>query len=473
MPPLDGLDVVLVSIAADLDDAHAAAKRDSAEGRTAAEHLASLQARAIRLERSLEPTAPRAPSLAKPSQPTSSVPAAREASFVALAAHEWSVLREQAEARLIERGLDIKDVSLDLLLDPEEVRRIERRFAGDFELRAHLDAYDVVVMAAAGMVAAALDFFLVRIPRDTLYEFAYQQKGSPITKFLQSRSVHNDNWLSELCKAPFDHVDLTNSGATVPGLSGRTHRMHTLGHDPLLGLFFGTWDFIRGGMTAIDESGKWQFVPDMGTPQADVLVAMAKELLHLLSDAPTKMGLPIPGWPLLNMLQVGSFGPKGRTIEDLARYMYLKGYDCRHFLTMSTSVVAAEIILRGYFPLRSWVDEEFAADVEHQAAVAGSTRLADHPRFQAMALGTHLLATAANAGKVGLCYQGNPLAINYAQWLRFFHAAFEWARTRMRGPSHVISSYGRANLLALQDGWPSFDWTERGAPKLTSDGGSA
>src|SRR5438105_4333895 len=116
MPPLDGLDVVLVSIAADLDDAHAAAKRASAEGRT-----------------------------------------------------------------------------------------------------------------AAGIVAAAIDFFLVRIQRDTLYEFTYQQKGSPLTKFLQLRSVHNDNWLSELCKAPFDHVDLTDSGATVPGLSGRTHRMHTLG----------------------------------------------------------------------------------------------------------------------------------------------------------------------------------------------------------------------------------------------------
>ena len=44
--------------------------------------------------------------------------------------------------------------------------------------------------------------------------------------------------------------------------------------------------------------------------------------------------------------------------------------------------------------------------------------LASSPKYRSMLLAAHGIAAAANAGKVAL-YQGNPLAINYAEWLAF------------------------------------------------------
>jgi hypothetical protein len=43
-------------------------------------------------------------------------------------------------------------------------------------------------------------------------------------------------------------------------------------------------------------------------------------------------------------------------------------------------------------------------------------KLADNPKYRSMLLSAHAIASAANIGKVAL-QQGNPLAINYAEWL--------------------------------------------------------
>jgi hypothetical protein len=42
--------------------------------------------------------------------------------------------------------------------------------------------------------------------------------------------------------------------------------------------------------------------------------------------------------------------------------------------------------------------------------------LASHPKYRSMLLAAHGIASLANAGKIAL-RQGNPLAINYAEWM--------------------------------------------------------
>jgi hypothetical protein len=244
-----------------------------------------------------------------------------------------------------------------------------------------------------------------------------------------------------------------------------SHRLHSLGHDPLVGLVVGTIDIMRGGLTAISREGTVVILDGTGVGQYDPFIAFAWQIMHLFSDAFTKMGLPAPGWSLLQLFQVGSFGEKERTVADLARFMYLKGYDSRHFLTMSTSVAAAEVVLRGYFWIRRWLDEAYADDVAHEAAAAGAEKTGEHPRFQTMALAAHATAAAANAGKVAI-YSGNPLAINYAQWLRFLQATFAWMRTRLRSPSDVIRDHALANLRALEQGWEAIDASEPSFPTM-------
>lgn len=452
----DGLDVVLVGLGKDLADATAQASEQLEASRSTSRRLDQLEQRVAEelVEGSDLPL--RGPPSDLPTRQAASPPAKAEAA----AGLSWGALRDEAEGHLLARGVDPRSVTLDALLDAREVERIEARFGGEFSLRARLDSYDVVAAIAAGLAAALVDFLVVRTPKDlvggTSYLGQYQQAGSPVTKFLRSKALPHDNPLSHWCKVPYDSVSAKAVGREIPGMGPRSHRAMTVGHDPLLGLVFGTLDILKGRMTAIDKYGTVHVVGGLPRPTNDPVVALALQIAHLLSDAPTKLGLPPPGWSALQTLTVGSFGERERRVADLARYMYLQGYDSWHFLTMATSVASAEAILRAYYALRRWADRDYAETVEHEASVARVDRTSGHPRYQALAFTAHTIATAANAGKIAV-YHGNPLAINYAQWIRFLRAAQRYAAGQWRSPSDVVIGHARANLEALQRGWPQLD----------------
>ena len=358
----------------------------------------------------------------------------------------WEQMRESAANRLRTRGVDLSAANLDELLDPDEAMRIERRYMGGFELSANLDRYDVLAAIAAGLVAATVDWLVVRIPKDMLY-MGQSQAGSPLTKWIKSLDVPHDNWLARQFKTAFDSVD---------GFTAKDHRYHTFGHDPLIGLVVGTIDIMRGGLSAISKNGDFIFRSGKGPAQFNPFIALVCEIGHLLSDCATKMGIPPPGFSLAQILQFGKFGTNERTVADLARFMYLKGYDSRHFLTMSTSVAAAEVVLRGYFWIRRKLDDNYETQAVHMERASGASSTSAHPTFQAMALVAHIVGSAANAGKVAF-YQGNPLQVNYAQWLRFVHAAMSFVGTKLRSPSDVLIGHGKANLIELDESWPTID----------------
>lgn len=72
---------------------------------------------------------------------------------------------------------------------------------------------------------------------------ASSKKGSPLTKWLQSLRLPDglQSWLENVAKVPYD-----NTG-------GSTHRIDTIGHDPILGLIFGVIDIIRGTSTSLKD----------------------------------------------------------------------------------------------------------------------------------------------------------------------------------------------------------------------------
>lgn len=120
------------------------------------------------------------------------------------------------------------------------------------------------------------------------------------------------------------------------------------------------------------------------------------------------MGLPAPLMGLSQALNLGKSVFQGRNIGELARWMYLQGYDFRHFLVSGLTPATIEIVLRGCLLVRHWG--------EHGEA---KLNLAGNPKYRSMLLTAHAIAAAANAGKVALM-QGNPLAINQAQWMALF-----------------------------------------------------
>ena len=438
-----------------LDDAASVSAELDGLDRRVEQLLAATRHASTGAESTLQPTVARPPG---PRTPTVAVRAERTA---------WDTLVAEAASQLQQRGIDPAGLDIDQLLDRDEVERLNRRHQGGFTIRAELDPCDILTAVAAGLTACIIDVMVVRIPADTKwYGNGETVVGSPLTKFLRDLSVDDDNWLAKWAKVPYDRI--TGLPESVSGLFPKSHRVQTFGHDPLLGLVMGTWDIMHGTMTAVPRGGGVTSM-DVGGAIPNPFLAFATQVAHLLSDAPTKCGLPLPGWLAVASVDAGVIGPNAETIGAVARRMYLNGYDSWHLLTMMTSVGALELVLRGYWGLRGALDPEWHGDVAVEGQVAGSTAVSDHPRFAAMALLAHGVAAAGNLGKVAFM-NGNPLALNYAEWLAFSRAFYKWTDLRTRRPTDVVDAQVRANAMAIAAGWEGLDFTDPDFPAPASFG---
>lgn len=136
---------------------------------------------------------------------------------------------------------------------------------------------------------------------------------------------------------PFDAIRLSAENSSIPvgdnmrpGFSGVNHRTKALGHDPILGLFFGTANIMTSTITRNDFSswhvksglysvGSDAYIDKIHEPASTLAIFMAvknrldnsegwvdlgcaflKEVIHLLSDLPTKQSLPIPIIPVFS-----------------------------------------------------------------------------------------------------------------------------------------------------------------------------
>lgn len=319
-----------------------------------------------------------------------------------IGARNWPAYVRSCQAYLLANNVDPL-TPYEALLTPADIQRL-RDESYDAQLR--WDAWDYTLVGISGVLAALADVLLVGMPQT-----------SPLTDWLKSYNSATANdwfgqWASALearCKVPYD-AQAAFDGTRIPGMAGPSHRFQSLGHDPVLGFVFGVLDILRGTVTGFSYEhlkGRHTFVslPSASLGQeADLIAALLRHLGHLFSDVATPMGLPAPLQGLFQGINAGSFGPKGRTVGQIARWMYLNGYDLRHFLAGGLCPAVIEIVLRAGVMLRHYA--------EH-----GETPLdiAQHPKYRTMLLAAHGIAALANGGKVAVM-QGNPLAINLAQW---------------------------------------------------------
>lgn len=457
----DGLDVVLTWLDDNalnlVDQAHS----DVAQARTVCVDLSSLEARIARVRKELgEETEPSPTAL-------DGLRSLQRPAAGGVEAPEWQALRVQAQRSLRSRGIDPSSVDLDALLDPEEVERIARRFSGGFTVRTHLDRYDLAIMLIAGLTAALVDWLVVNGAPTSLQQLRhFRPNNDGLTGFFRDHSLKSENWLSKYSPASFDQ-QRSATGAMLTGFRPQTHRDLSLGHDPLLALVVGVRDVLNGEMTVPGTFSAFRRVAGSQAPVDNPAVAVVIVVAHLLSDAFTPMGIPAPGWTLLNAAQ---FDPPGADDEAVAAkgvWMYEKGYDSRHFVTMATPVAAAEVVLRAYWALRCELDARFASDVEREAQLAGSHSVSDHPRYQVLAFGAHSLACAANAGKVVLS-GNNWLLVNLPQWTRFVQVCLQLAKTRGTSPTDVLVRAGLSNVESLANGWPDIDVDDPRLPTITA-----
>lgn len=362
-----------------------------------------------------------------------------------------SAARRRAQLQLDDRGLDASRLGLLDLIDDASVAALHRQYTEFAPLRCRLDPLDVLVAALAGLAGGAVDLFVVRIPKSMRWDDQHQ-RGSWLTAALRDLAIPSDNWLASIAKVPFDVV--AGYGEIIPGMGPKTHRVHTFGHDPLFGLLLGTIDIMRGTVTGAGKDGTVGVGATSVPGVANPLLALGLEIMHLLSDVGTRCGLPLPGWSIAmtSTMEIG-----GRPMNELAREMYLRGYDSWHLLTMATVPAAIELVLRSYWGLRMTLDDEYRRTNDEDALLVGSDTTGDHPRYRALVLAANGVGATMNIAKIA-AFGGNPLAANYAQWVAFIRSLVRYTETELLKPGTTTDGLIRQYTLnrhRLEDLWPA------------------
>lgn len=327
----------------------------------------------------------------------------------------WDNLCREAE-EIVGNNCDITD-----LFSDEELKQNElyiQKLNGEFNQIYRLDKVEVAISAFAGILAAAVDILLVGIPQRSPDGL----KAGPLSDHIRKAfdSVFPEEEMNKLAnsaksKVPFDAQDNRHTEKYVEGLSAYYHRLLELGHDPLLGFVVGVFDIYTGSMTTIDKKGVFvsQKMSNYAKRQASsIFEALSKEVLHLMSDVTTSMGLPAPLMGLFNLFQFGKIGEYEQTVADIVQGMYYEGYDFIHFCSLSIPVMLLEVIVRLAYGLKRLNEGNSIKD-----SLPLSLNRKKNPKLSTMLFIAHSSATAINLGKV--YFTENPLSINYPQWLAF------------------------------------------------------
>ncbi|MBD2041303.1 hypothetical protein [Microcoleus sp. FACHB-672] len=332
---------------------------------------------------------------------------------------DWESFVKQCQISSLQYECNKEAGFQNISLAPYEALLTEQDFkklrAESYQAQYAWDKWDYIFVGASGVLASLTDCLLVKIPATINTEEYSGQIGSPITAWVKQYDIKkSDDWfahwarsLEKTCKVPYDNQKL------IDGMYAKSHRFQSLGHDPVLGFVFGVLDIMRGTITGFsyDKLSSLHNFEIKGVPASEtvgLIEAILRQIGHLISDVATPMGLPAPFMTLIQGINIGSFGEKNRTAGEVARWMYLNGYDFRHFLVSGITPAVIEIVLRAFIMLRHYSEY-------------GETKftLASHPKYRAMLLAAHGIAALGNAGKIALM-QGNPLAINSAQWIALF-----------------------------------------------------
>lgn len=350
----------------------------------------------------------------------------------------------------LEQGQDLSIV--DVLSDSEMAasENIVNALREKFDLAHRLDLLDWGIAGLAGAIGALVDLLLVKVPSEPGRLGGKGVEGGWLSDKIKAKlkGLYSDGEIKNLENAYhtcYDASVSTKLGKKVAGLCPRSHRFQSLGHDPILGFIFGVLDIMRGEFTAIDKFGHVIRQTMPGAEQGvGLFQAIAKVMGHLKSDIGSPAGLPAPFMPLFQLLQFGDID--GRTIGQLSRAMYAKGYDFGHFLAMSIPVMVIEILVRMlYFAKRLHEGHSFAESLPVDMPFRNR-----QPKLQTMLFTAHTFATAVNAGKVW--FTKNPMAINLPQWQWYAKVSFSQLRW--------VLCTRPAERLAFVDKELSLDWQQ-------------
>ncbi len=228
---------------------------------------------------------------------------------------------------------------------------------------------------------------------------------------------------------------------SISHFSPTNHRFKALNHDPVLAFIIGALDVMNGTCTIVDNGSIKVLETVNGTVgNYNFFEALGMMLGHLASDFNTAsqkgnrgMGIPVPLMGLFGTLK--DIKINDVDIANLAEYMYVNGYDARHFVTMSIPVLINELLTRLLYIIkeiknnnRNFVDafkETLPFNLSH--------------RFRMILNISYGTMVAVNSGKVAITK--NILDANYSMWLAFTWHTFHSLRWIMWSKNTELQKY--------------------------------
>lgn len=320
---------------------------------------------------------------------------------------------------------------------------VSRNIEDDFELlycneSSSLDSTDYSIIAFAATLASLTDAFLANGPDSPMSQFVKTQARKMKSRDLETKF-----------KVPFDYSVNMKEMEYVKGLTPKTHRLQSLGHDPLLGFVFGTLDVMNGTFTTISTDGVFTVQPssiNVSKEPVPLLKAMWAVFGHLASDVGTSAGLPIPLMSLLQLIQVGSFGAKKETVAEVVNSMYRSGYNLNHLGSMTSTVFVVEATVRILSIMKR---------IGRGESISESIQSAD--RLTRMLVVVHGITITSNIARC--LFTRNVCAFNLAQFTVFLDALYKWINLASSEEPPSLQDY-RWGVVAieqyLQDGIQDF-----------------
>jgi len=230
----------------------------------------------------------------------------------------------------------------------------------EFSRKTGLTKVDWGFLFVATALQIARQYLLTSFPeRKGDQEAAHDVKGGDKEHSDRKHRYYNPS-LDEIVTNPVPFDANVGSGGALSGGGSLGHRVMTLGHDPLLGLVFGTSNIATSTLTT-SSFESWHIttgerknggVQDVFGNRADtvkiftetaaklteqgnegrlkVASSLVKEIVHLKSDVNSKNGLPIP--------VIAAFDPK------MASFLADYGIDMGNVLTVGKQAAYAIII---------------------------------------------------------------------------------------------------------------------------------
>jgi hypothetical protein len=352
---------------------------------------------------------------------------------------DWDDYVLKMDIYIEKHQINIEDSAYLRLLTDGQRLKLEKRIKEDFTLKAaKCDKYDYMIAGVSGMIAGIVDVVFVGIPADG----KSKAKSDDMVDGIVIRAAKVLGWkegkgsdrkrsalgfLERMSKINYDQ----RHGEDVKRqfrMSTKNHHLKSLAHSPdiiglissIIGQFTNKAHFFSDGEIISIDTSTFELRGD--TFIAKVFSGFCNWFLHLLSDVAGSSGakfrgsgIPIPFYPLLQLVDTGSFGQHRQTFAKIAVQVFERGYDFRHGVAMAAPVAISELLTE-----LMWVVKTKFILKQELAEWFPSSNI---PEVRRMLLISHGTLCVIDAGDSAIRSNGNiinfMLRSNLVAWARF------------------------------------------------------